>query len=279
MNNEQEQLDNAWAKIESGLRQEGEGRKSWIEGTLSLIQILDKGRKDRNDWEFSNWLKDMGYGENRIAAKERQALLNMALDLKITREVLEKTNRRSWQNIWREEVRPLALCITREITGTPIPIEQVTRFPDRALEIKKHYEQAAKYEQEQLQQKQRAVIQQEQRTEKRRERAKEIIQQNGWEVTWEFQEAEPVGRMPDDIRERYTEVVQAILEKMDELRELGEYREQMHPDLRHVLVEGPKTIKMLAERLAKEMIGGDGDLRKVKRFLCDEEIPLRVDET
>jgi hypothetical protein len=33
---------------------------------------------------------------------------------------------------------------------------------------------------------------------------------------------------------------------------------------------------VLRQKLAREMLGGDGDLRKVKQFLCDAKIPLRI---
>jgi hypothetical protein len=50
-------------------------------------------------------LTDNGYGE-RITRHDRSALLNMALNLDVTRDVLQQTIRRSWRLIWEEEVRP-----------------------------------------------------------------------------------------------------------------------------------------------------------------------------
>jgi hypothetical protein len=100
-------LDLAWVKIQDAIQQEAEGHKLWIEGTLELINILDDARKRLGaDQEFGTWLTDNGYGEDRITRHDRSALLNMALHLKVTREVLEQTNRRSWRYIWEEEVQP-----------------------------------------------------------------------------------------------------------------------------------------------------------------------------
>jgi hypothetical protein len=99
-------LDLAWLKIENGLQQEAEGRKLWIEGTLELINNLDDARKRLGDQAFGKWLTNNGYGEDRITRHDRSALLNMALHLNVTREVLEQTHRRSWRLIWEEEIQP-----------------------------------------------------------------------------------------------------------------------------------------------------------------------------
>jgi hypothetical protein len=99
-------LDLAWVKIQNGLQQEAEGHKLWMEGTLELINILDDARKHLDsDQEFGKWLTDNGYGEIRITRHDRSALLNMALDPNVTREVLAQTHRRSWRLIWEEEVK------------------------------------------------------------------------------------------------------------------------------------------------------------------------------
>ena len=100
-------LDLAWVKIQNALQQETEGHKLWTEGTLELINILDNARKRLgSDQAFGTWLSENGYGANRITRHDRSALLNMALDLHVTREVLEQTHRRSWRLIWEEEMQP-----------------------------------------------------------------------------------------------------------------------------------------------------------------------------
>src|SRR5262249_22286397 len=99
-------LDLAWGKIENGKKQEAEGRKLWIEGTLELINILDDARNRLgSDKAFGTWLSNSGYGD-RITRHDRTALLNMAKHPALTRKVLGETTRRSWQLIWRDEIQP-----------------------------------------------------------------------------------------------------------------------------------------------------------------------------
>jgi hypothetical protein len=101
------QLDLPWTKVHNALAQEAEGRKGWIEGTLELSTILGDARKRYDsDQAFSAWLTEHGYGEDRLTRRDRQALINMALDLNVTRNVLQETHRRSWRLIWEEEVKP-----------------------------------------------------------------------------------------------------------------------------------------------------------------------------
>jgi hypothetical protein len=100
-------LDLAWGKIQNGLQQEAQGYKLWIEGTLELINIPHDARQcHASDQAFGKRLTDSGYGENRIKRHERSALLNMAEHPDLTRKVLEQTHSRSWQLIWRDEIRP-----------------------------------------------------------------------------------------------------------------------------------------------------------------------------
>jgi hypothetical protein len=107
LTNIKSKLDLVWAKIQGARQQEAEGHKLWIEGTLELINILDDARKRLgSDQAFGKWLTDNGYGETRIKRQDRAALLNMALDLNVTRKVLEQTHRRSWRLIWEEEIQP-----------------------------------------------------------------------------------------------------------------------------------------------------------------------------
>jgi hypothetical protein len=123
-------LDIAWVKIEDGLHQETEGKKLWIEGTLELISILDDARKRLgSDQAFGKWLSNSGYGPNRITRHERSALLNMAADLNVTREVLEQTHRRSWRHIWEEEVHPRLPHVGQPTDG--MGPEAPTRRPKR----------------------------------------------------------------------------------------------------------------------------------------------------
>jgi hypothetical protein len=100
-------LNLAWYKMETGQRQEAEGRKLWIEGTLEIVTILHDARKRfSSDQAFGTWLANDGFDEECLTRHDRSALLNMAIDLDITSEVLAQTHSRSWQLIWREEIQP-----------------------------------------------------------------------------------------------------------------------------------------------------------------------------
>jgi hypothetical protein len=139
-------LDLAWMKIEKGAQQEAEGRKLWIEGTLELINILDDARNRLgSDQAFGTWLTDNGYDENLITRHDRSALLNMALDLNLTREVLEQTHRRSWRHIWEEEVQPrLPHAGQPPDAKGPEEASATTRRPRRANGAKKTREEWSK---------------------------------------------------------------------------------------------------------------------------------------
>jgi hypothetical protein len=100
-----DQLAEAWRKIEDGQYLVGEGRGDWIQGTLELISILDDARKRYPaDQEFGDFVAN-AFGD-RVTRDNRSALLNMAQYPDLTHEVLEKTERVSWRMIWLEEIQP-----------------------------------------------------------------------------------------------------------------------------------------------------------------------------
>jgi hypothetical protein len=147
LTNIKSKLDLAWGKIENGKKQEAEGRRLWIEGTLELIQILDKARKDfASDKEFGHWLKQKGPPINEM---DRKAYLNMARKQDLTREILKQTERRSPQLIWREEIQPRLVGAHQpaETNGKTTEEEPVvpTRRPRRARGAK---DQKPEYSQE-----------------------------------------------------------------------------------------------------------------------------------
>jgi hypothetical protein len=87
-------IDQAWQRI-SGSEQER------IEGSLELAQALADGRKQfRADNKFSEWLKKNRH--DHVNHQDRAALINLASDLTLAREVLTKTERRSYRLIWEE---------------------------------------------------------------------------------------------------------------------------------------------------------------------------------
>jgi hypothetical protein len=88
----------AWDKTQHG-------RQEWIEGTLELAAVLAEERKAiPADQAFCSWLERNGL-DKKPSHQDRAALIGMATDFAVTREVLEKTDRSSWRHIWENELR------------------------------------------------------------------------------------------------------------------------------------------------------------------------------
>jgi IS30 family transposase len=97
-------------------------------------------------------------------------------------------------------------------------------------------------------------------------------------VTAKVTKAKPVGRMPDDTRERVEGSIEKIKVQLEKLYELFRYADQMSPELCHLFADELNTIRTRAGRYAKQLIGGRGNLRKIARPLCHVDIPLRKEK-
>jgi hypothetical protein len=86
--------------------------------------------------------------------------------------------------------------------------------------------------------------------------------------------AKPIGRMPDDTREKFERHIEAITEHLTKVHKLMDYADQMSEPLRHRLADRLKGIRGHAEELARTMLGNN-DLRKITTTLCHVDIPLR----
>jgi hypothetical protein len=87
-------IDQAWQRI-------SKGEQEWIDGSLELAQALSEGRKQfRGNNYFGAWLKN--HGHDHVNHQDRAALINLASDLTLARQVFTQTNRRSYQLIWEE---------------------------------------------------------------------------------------------------------------------------------------------------------------------------------
>lgn len=76
-------------------------RADWVDATLDLAQALAEARALRaSDQDFGNWLDQNGF--TYIGKNDRAALIGMATDFKAARQMLEATDRTSWQHIWKE---------------------------------------------------------------------------------------------------------------------------------------------------------------------------------
>jgi hypothetical protein len=247
----EKELALAWAKVQNGLKQEDSGRQLWLEGTIELIQILDKARQEYiSNQEFGRWLKEKG---PPITYHERWGLLNMALNIEFSLEILKTTHRRSYQKIWYEEIQP-RLPTHRQ---TPVTENQLTE--EEPVEIKPtRYPKKKKTKAEQI---------------------REYNEATGFKLLgYSVTKAKPIGRMPDDIRDQFDKELDHMFKRLKNLEQLGRYSDQMAEDLRHYLAGRMNYAKIRIERMAKEILGGDGDLRKIRKPACGDDFPIRLDD-
>ena len=100
------------------------GRNDWREGSLELAIKLAKARAVRNDRELGAWLGENGLGGNVLSKEDRSALIEMGAEPERFRLILEKTDRWSWQHIYRKEweVRQVTNQVVQpEVANAAIP--------------------------------------------------------------------------------------------------------------------------------------------------------------
>ena len=93
-------------RVRAGHQRAERGGQEWIEGVLEMASAMHEAR-DR----FQNDDRRLGIWtiENEIDffnQDDRNALVNMGAHLELARIVLEEARRRSFQLIWREEMKP-----------------------------------------------------------------------------------------------------------------------------------------------------------------------------
>jgi len=82
-----------------------EGREEWIEETLRLARLLVEGRQRFPSNEaFGKWIDGIK-GLSLLSHQDRAALIQLGKWPAITRDVLEKTRRNSWREIWDKEAK------------------------------------------------------------------------------------------------------------------------------------------------------------------------------
>jgi hypothetical protein len=96
----------AYAQAKAALVTIEQGHERWRGATVTLMDALHRGREvcQGDDRAFGDWLK--GKDLSHISPDDREALINMARHREVTVEVLAKTKKTSWQNVWRFEVKP-----------------------------------------------------------------------------------------------------------------------------------------------------------------------------
>jgi hypothetical protein len=94
------QLSFLMRRIREGHELIVKGGKDWVDGSIMLAEALREARDSHPaDVSFSQWLKQNNC--NVLNADDRAALINLAADPALARMVLEKTDQRSYQHIWR----------------------------------------------------------------------------------------------------------------------------------------------------------------------------------
>jgi hypothetical protein len=110
------------------------------------------------------------------------------------------------------------------------------------------------------------------------DRARAYAEATGFKITSiTVRKAKPIGRMPDDTRQKIEGHIAEIKHRQFKLETLLEYADQMSEPLRHVLADELRDLRGKFDTLARVALGGS-DLRKIDRPLCNVEIPLRKDD-
>src|SRR5262245_56619366 len=93
-------------KIRGDLSRRTESREQWIEATLDLcIHLAEARAQFKADIEFGQWCGENGFGDNVLNKDDRAAAIAMGGHLDETPDVLQLTDRRSLQHIYRHECR------------------------------------------------------------------------------------------------------------------------------------------------------------------------------
>lgn len=126
-------------RVRAGHQRAERGGQEWIEGVLEMASAMHEAR-DR----FQNDDRRLGIWtiENEIDffnQDDRNALVNMGAHLELARIVLEETQRRCFQLIWREEMKPrLEGKITPpEVHGVVISMSRSAMTDDRSVQVEK----------------------------------------------------------------------------------------------------------------------------------------------
>jgi hypothetical protein len=94
-------LDSIGRRIDAAWKRAHNGEQEWVEGSLELMQALREARQRfPSHNKFGRWLDT--YDHNHISHQDRAALIGMASDLKLAREVLSEGNPRAYRYIWEE---------------------------------------------------------------------------------------------------------------------------------------------------------------------------------
>jgi hypothetical protein len=97
--------------------------EQWIEKTLTLALELKEARDEcgGDDRAFGHWLVD---NDCEITKDDRMALIAMAENVELSRDVLQGTERRSVRYIWLDEIKPRIIRHVAKDASAPTKISE-----------------------------------------------------------------------------------------------------------------------------------------------------------
>jgi hypothetical protein len=126
----------ALANIERAQKVLGVARKQeqevFARETLAIaIALREKRNEYTVDQDFQQYLKSNGLTE-KLSHQDRAALINMGRYLDLAKKTLAVTERRSWERVWREEIKPVVDMPSTEVrrfTHARKPVE-TSKLPE-----------------------------------------------------------------------------------------------------------------------------------------------------
>jgi len=119
------ELEQIAAEIHSGLDADACDKAAWVRRILRRAELFAEARsRFKANAAFSDWIREAKL--DRVNADDRAALLHIAENPEVARQVLEKTESRSTQLVWRNEIQPRVHL--RNVTKTAEPDADVVRL-------------------------------------------------------------------------------------------------------------------------------------------------------
>jgi len=101
---EQNRLEFIAQRIQKSQERLAKGGQEWVDATLELAAALNEGRGAiPSNITFGGWLKERGL--DFYNKDDRAALIGLASNLELAREILSKTESRCYQKIWNAHKR------------------------------------------------------------------------------------------------------------------------------------------------------------------------------
>ena len=103
-------LDELASDIRSAYLTCVKAREEWTKATLTLAERLYEARNRFGDNQgFSDWLAANSLGKETLSHQDRAALINIGEHIDVARDIIEKSDRRSWRLVWDKEIKKVVL--------------------------------------------------------------------------------------------------------------------------------------------------------------------------